>query len=417
MSRFGGLREELLGRGILLTYLVCIVTTTTEGTTNLLYPLYLDGYGYALTAIGTLSSLFSVLKLASRVPIGTRYRGSTAKGQQIVWLLVFLASTSGFAFVHGDLGLVIVLTIIHGFAFGALGTINLAVAIDISGGRRAGSVMGWYTAALSAGYAFGAFGGGALADRIGIDRALFWLGLTPLAGIAAVWAMPALADAPRAAAVAGSRWWRRGLAAFAAIDGRVWLAFVIVLFLNLLSDSTDTFFPLYGTAIGLPVAVVGGLKGAKSASATVIRFLSGAVFRVLDFRAINFWAVILFAATTFAIPFVNGPLLTPVLFAVFLVAGLCRGILRVTSAATVAELRSEGRDIGLASGVYNAGLDIGSIIGPAAGGVVSAALGIPAMFQILAVASLALYFGVALSSSAGRGALTIGRGGTRETSR
>ncbi|HVR89308.1 MAG TPA: MFS transporter [Candidatus Limnocylindria bacterium] len=410
MSRFGGLREELLGRGILLTYIVCIVTTTTEGTTNLLYPLYLDGYGYALTAIGTLSSLFSVLKLASRVPVGARYRGSTAKGQQIVWLLVFLVSTSGFAFLRGDLGLVIVLTIIHGFAFGALGTINLAVAIDISGGRRAGSVMGWYTAALSAGYALGAFGGGALADRIGIDRALFWLGLTPLVGLVAVWAMPALADAPRAAAVAGSRWWRRGLAAFAAIDGRVWLAFVIVLFLNLLSDSTDTFFPLYGTAIGLPVAVVGGLKGAKSASATVIRFLSGAVFRVLDFRAINFWAVILFAATTFAIPIVSGPQLVPILFAVFLVAGLMRGILRVTSAATVAELRSEGRDIGLASGVYNAGLDIGSIIGPAAGGVLAAALGIPAMFQILAVASLALYFGVALSSSAGRGGLTIGPG-------
>src|SRR5205807_5655044 len=147
---------------------------------------------------------------------------------------------------------------------------------------------------------------------------------------------------------------------------------------------------------------IGGLKGLKSASATIIRFLSGAVFRFLDFRAINFWAVLIFAAATFALPFAAGPFATVGFLALFAIAGLCRGILRVTRAATIAELRREGRDIGLASGVYNAGLDIGSIIGPAAGGLVATALGIPAMFQILAVASLALYFGVALSSRAGR---------------
>ena len=31
MTESGGLRAELLGRGILLTYPVCLVTTTTEG--------------------------------------------------------------------------------------------------------------------------------------------------------------------------------------------------------------------------------------------------------------------------------------------------------------------------------------------------------------------------------------------------
>ena len=37
--------------------------------------------------------------------------------------------------------------------------------------------------------------------------------------------------------------------------------------------------------------------------------------------------------------------------ALFFVAGLARGILRVTSAAMAAELRGEGHDVGLASGV------------------------------------------------------------------
>ncbi len=373
---------------------------------NLLFPLYLDHYGYALTVIGTLSSLLGVMRLASRVPIGARYRGSRAKGQQLFWLVLFLVSTSGYAFAHGDLALIVAVTVVHGFSFGALGTINLAVAIDISGGRRAGAVMGWYTAALSAGYALGAFLAGAFADRIGIDATLLWLGLTPSVAIAAVWLTPAVPDSERAAPTPGVALWRRGVSAFRGIDGRVWLAFTIVLFLNILSDSTDTFFPLYGIAIGLPVAFIGALKASKSASATVIRFFAGAVFRFLDYRAINFWAVLLFAASTFAIPLVPVPIAGPVLLAVFLGAGLCRGILRVTSAATVAELRAEGRDIGLSSGVYNSGLDLGAIIGPAAGGVLSAAFGIPAMFQLLAGGSLVLYFAVALSSPAGRSALT-----------
>jgi predicted MFS family arabinose efflux permease len=346
------------------------------------------------------------MRLASRVPIGARYRGSRAKGQQLFWLVLFLVSTSGYAFAHGELGLVVAVTVVHGFAFGALGTINLAVAIDISGGRRAGAVMGWYTAALSAGYALGAFAAGAFADRVGIDATLFWLGLTPLVAMVAVWLGPTVPDGKRAAATPGVALWRRGVSAFLGIDGRVWLAFTIVLFLNVLSDSTDTFFPLYGTAIGLPVAFVGALKASKSASATVIRFFAGAVFRFLDYRAINFWAVLIFSASTFVIPLVPVPVAGPVLLAVFLGAGLCRGILRVTSAATVAEIRAEGRDIGLSSGVYNSGLDLGAIIGPAAGGVLSAAFGIPAMFQLLAGGSLALYVAVALSSKAGRSALT-----------
>ncbi len=222
----------------------------------------------------------------------------------------------------------------------------------------------------------------------------------------AVWFTPPIPESERAAVAPGIALWRRGLAAFLGIDGRVWLAFAIVLFLNVLSDSTDTFFPLYGSAIGLPVAFIGVLKASKSASATVIRFFAGALFRFLDYRAINFWAVLLFAASTFVIPFIAGPTAGPVLLVVFLGAGLCRGILRVTSAATVAELRAEGRDIGLSSGVYNSGLDLGAVIGPAAGGVLSAAFGIPAMFQLLAVGSLVIYFAVAFSSRSGRAALT-----------
>jgi MFS family permease len=90
--------------------------------------------------------------------------------------------------------------------------------------------------------------------------------------------------------------------------------------------------------------------------------------------------------------------------------GLARGILRVTGAATIAELRREGKDVGLASGVYSAGLDLGGIVGPAVGGLVATAFGLPVMFQVLAVGCLAGYFAVALSSAAGRASLRLGLG-------
>ncbi len=57
--------------------------------------------------------------------------------------------------------------------------------------------------------------------------------------------------------------------------------------------------------------------------------------------------------------------------------------------------------------MYNSGLDIGQIIGPLAGGVIGSAAGLGAMFQIMAVASMTVYFAVALSSAPARAALSV----------
>jgi len=94
---------------------------------------------------------------------------------------------------------------------------------------------------------------------------------------------------------------------------------------------------------------------------------------------------------------------------IFVVSGLARGVLRATSAATIAELRNEGRDIGLASGIYNSGLDIGTIVGPAVGGVIASAFGIGAMFQIIAVLSLLAWLAVAVSSPVTREAAGLAK--------
>jgi len=104
-------------------------------------------------------------------------------------------------------------------------------------------------------------------------------------------------------------------------------------------------FALFGLAVGLPLAASGALKGLKSSAATFIRFISAGVFRYVDHRTVNFWGVILMGVSTLLIPVLPT---FGVLVVLFAINGVCRGLLRVTSSATVAEVRSEGHDVGIA---------------------------------------------------------------------
>ena len=165
----------------------------------------------------------------------------------------------------------------------------------------------------------------------------------------------------------------------------MWLAFVIVLYLNVVMDSVDTFFPVFAPAIGISLAIVGVLRAVKSGAAIFVRSTGVVLLHAVDYRRVTVVAVLAAAAATAALPLSAS---VAVLLPIFVVLGLARGVLRATSAATIAELRNEGRDVGLASGIYNSGLDIGTIVGPALGGVIASAFGIGAMFQIMAVLSL-----------------------------
>jgi hypothetical protein len=116
--------------------------TTAEGAHGQLLGLYLDQFGYGEIAIGTLASVLAVFRLISRVPSGAAYGPERARGQVAFWLGIFTLVTSGYAFAGGNVVAVTALTIAHGYAFGALGTFNLAATIDLTGGLRAGATMG-----------------------------------------------------------------------------------------------------------------------------------------------------------------------------------------------------------------------------------------------------------------------------------
>jgi len=393
-----------IARPFLAVLLIAAAITTTKGTVEIAYPPYLAGYGYTLSLIGFLTALIAVLQLISRLPVGVAYHADRVKWQFALACVAFALSTSGFAFAAGQPLVVAALSVIHGFAFGSLGTLGLALAIDVSGGRRAGVSMAWYTAANSTGYATGALIGGSLADSIGIPATLGLIGLLPLVAAFAVLTLPAIEAAPypsdRGSGIRGL------LAAGLRLDSRVWLAFVIVLYLNVLMDSVDTFFPVFAPTIGISLATVGLLRAIKSGSAIFIRSTGVVLLRAVDYHRVTLIAVVAAAAAAFALPFSSS---LAILVPIFVISGLARGVLRATSAATVAELRNEGRDVGLASGIYNSGLDIGTIVGPALGGVIASAFGIGPMFQIIAVLSLLAWLAVAVSSPTTRAAAGLAK--------
>ena len=251
---------------------------------------------------------------------------------------------------------------------------------------------------------FAATIGGSLAETIGMAQTLAIIAVLPLLAAGAVFALPSLAGAPqvfdRGTGVRGL------LAAGARLDSRVWLAVVIVLYLNVQRDALDTFFPIFGPTVGISFAVVGVLRAIKSGAGVFMRLTIAVLLHAVDYRRVTLIAVVALAAGTFVVPMTSSVV---ALGAIFIVLGLCGGVLRATSAANIAELRSEGRDVGLASGVYNMGLDIGGIIGPALGGAIASVVGIGSMFQIVAIGSFAAWLVVALSSATTREAAGLAK--------
>lgn len=181
-------------------------------------------------------------------------------------------------------------------------------------------------------------------------------------------------------------WWRdfRGLPAF------VWLAFFVTLYINLVSGVVLTFLPIYGLAIGLSLTQVGALQGIHGAAAAVVRFLSGIVFRFVSYHRTLGATVLLSGLSIAAIASVRVFLL---LAGACARLGLTRGLLRVASGALVME--QAGSRSGAASGVYLAGLDLGKVLGPVAGGFGAHAVGLRPTFLIASIGLPAAYFALA----------------------
>ncbi|HET7090652.1 MAG TPA: MFS transporter [Anaerolineae bacterium] len=411
-------------QSLIQVYVVIFLITCSEGTIHVIFPPFLESLAYAVSQIGVLSSLFAVLQLAARLPAGAFYAPQRARVILVGGLALLGLTALGFPTVQGLVPLVALIGL-HGFAFGTITTVALALCIDTRPkDYPSGAMMGWYTSAIAAGYAVGQPIGGYLADEFGFPMGFGALAGFSLLAILILLSLPRLGQShqktgpipsahPATAGHAGHTRHQWSLRFDPRrLPAEVLLATLIVFFVNMMFRSLHTFFPLYALAAGITLTQIGLLRSMLSLAAAVVRPFSGKLFQVIHYRRVNHMAMIGAAASVLLSPLMVGSM--TLLAVLHTLMGLSRGLTRVTSATMLAESNateapplsppSDGGDdrggrnarIGIWSGVYNAGLDLGSITGPAVGGILAGWIGIPNMLGTIAIGVLGTYVFISL---------------------
>lgn len=378
-------------RALVPLFAASTVITLGEGSIQVVIGPYLELRGLSEGLIGTVTMTYGIAALAARLGSGAFYRSHRAP-----WLVTAgcLCMASAFALLTttGSPLLIAVLIGLDGAGFGVATTAGMTAVLErYPKDADAGSVMGWYTGATGAGYAIAGFAGGPLADALGIVPAMLIIAAAPaVAGILLLGILrrtaPLTVTAPRELSP---------LAAFRAVPAIVWLAFAVAFYLALVNGGLLTFFPIHALSIGLTLTGVGTLFGLHGTAATVVRFLSGPLFRVVDYRRSLPLLIAINVAAVVSLSFTGQWWMLAVAWSTI---GLTRGVLRVASSALVMD-ETEGVDDqarGAASTVYLAGLDIGKIVGPLAAGTTAELLGLQPMFAVIGLAFGAIYVVTAL---------------------
>lgn len=366
--------------------------TLGEGSIQVVLGPYLDLRGLSEGLIGTVTMTYGIAALAARLGSGALYRSRRAP-----WLVaggcVSMAVAFALMTTTASPVLIAVLIGIDGAGFGVATTAGLAAVLErYPRDANAGSVMGWYTGATGAGYAIAGFAGGPLADALGIVPAILVISAAPaVAGLLLLGILRRTAPvedvAPRELSP---------FAAFRAVQPTVWLAFAVAFYVALVNGGLLTFFPIHALSIGLTLTAVGSLFGLHGTAATIVRFFSGPLFRVVDYRRSLPWMVGVNVAAVVSLSFTGRWWLLAV---VWCTIGMTRGVLRVASSALVMDETAGAGDQarGAASTVYLAGLDVGKIIGPVAAGTTAELLGLRPMFAVIGLAFGAIYVATALA--------------------
>jgi len=369
-------------------FVASLVLTLGDGSVQLLLGPFLQERGILPTGIGPIVAGYSVASLIARLLTGFFYR------PELVRFLVpagcLLQSASFLVLARTDSVILYAAAVAtNGFGFAVASTGGLAAVMELRPRSNAGSLMGWYTGFIGAGYALANIVGGIVGDVLGLTRAVTALALLPvLAATGLAFALRRIGTFSEASAVKGPSG-RIRLAAFRHISPLVWLAFMCALHINLLSGVLLAFFPLFALSIGLTLTQVGALTGLSSGVSSIFRFLSPTLFSRVSYRPFIPWMVIVGGLATAGLALSRAY----AALAIFWIAiGLSRAVLRVSSAALVMDSATEGRDRGAASGVYLSGLDIGKMIGPVIGGFTVSSLGFEATFLIAGLTVPLVFF-------------------------
>jgi DHA1 family multidrug resistance protein-like MFS transporter len=277
------------------------------------------------------------------------------------------------------------LRMIQGGTSGFVSASNALISASIPRDRL-GSALGMLQTSLTAGSVIGPFAGGALADLVGYRPVFVINGL--LCWLAALVVLRGVQEPPDAPEPERRGSVRENFEYFLASPALRTVALLLVTS-QVAIWSIEPVFPLFVATLGVPagrVATVAGMLFSVTGFASIIGapLWGRASDRVGERRvlALVLWGACLACAAQAAVR-------SPVPLFIFRgILGLFLGGLMPPLYATVARLAPSERLGGL-MGVSSSALMIGNLIGPLAGGLLSAAIGIRPIF-IVAAAVLAI---------------------------
>lgn len=369
---------------------IVFMLAVTEAGVQLLLPPFLKEGNLPASSVGYLMSLLAAGRLFSRAP-GAFLYGIRLRGTALALSVLLTAGTSIAVAVSPSTGLTGLIIFVHGLSYGLATTMLLALCMEIiRGGREVAGMMGWYTAFASAGNSLGSLFAGFMADRLGMAASFTGLamfaGMTVLLVSSVSW--PGLAVSGETAGGFG-RFLRVNARDAARSAGEalrgiplpVYLAVGLAFYINFLNQLTNAYYPLWALQCGLALTLVGLLKSVNSAAGTLVRLFLGVILLKVNYRLLNNLCLVLLSLATGLLAFVR---FMPALMGIFLALGSTRGVVRATSATYAAESTpANSRLKGMASGIYSAGLDLGNILGPVAGGIAVSIMGLGPVFWVM----------------------------------
>src|SRR5581483_1720454 len=226
-----------------------------------------------------------------------------------------------------------VLVVLNGLGWSIATTAQLALLVARPpGGISTAAAMGWFSGATGLGNAAAGVLGGITADVVGLRATFFVLAATPLLGALLMVRNVTVSKAIERPETSGRLPARRALL---SMPLAVWVGVLVMFFINGLNALTNTFQPVLAVAAGLSLTQIGALSSIRSWASSSSRFGSGPVFSRLDPASLTMPLVVAGCLATCAIPSVISSFALQV--PLFLVAGLSRGLLRVTGSADAFE--------------------------------------------------------------------------------
>jgi Major Facilitator Superfamily len=376
-------------------YLSVFLFVAGNSALSVLVPVYLSQEAHlGVATIGAVVGVFGFASLAARLPVGLAYSVSRAFSFLLAGGALSAAAFALAPFVRDPVAFGALMAV-NGLGWSIATTAQLALLVARPPGRvSTAAAMGWFSGATGLGNMVGGVLGGTTADLIGLRATFFVLAATPLVGAVlmrrSVASSAAIVRVEAQTRPEGAAWrllFRMPIA--------VWAGVLVMFFINGLNAVTNTFHPVLALGAGLTLTQIGALSSIRSWASSSSRFGSGPLFSRFDPAGFTMPLVVVGTLATSLIPSVIASFLLQV--PLFALAGLSRGLLRVTgSADAFVAAGDDERRHGLVSALLYGGLDLGKIVLPVVGGIVAGVWGIEAMFRVVPLGLLGLYLALAL---------------------